>query len=150
MQVLELLRHQVQDEGEAYRFVEMLAFNAFVGNAGAHGKNSSLLLTRDGVRLSPLYDVVPTQVWGDRFDQRLAMQISGEPRSQAVTVFHWRKLAKAAGLDPDRVADRVAALAAATFDRSEEADTSAGIGGPSLGDALEIVTRNTAKLRSLA
>ena len=62
---------------DLYAFLDLLAFNAIVGNCDAHGKNYAVLhLERDAVRLAPAYDVVSTAVYPE-VSTRLAMAIGG-------------------------------------------------------------------------
>jgi serine/threonine-protein kinase HipA len=94
----------------SYGFVEQLTFNVLLGNADAHAKNYSLLLRPTGIELAPMYDVVPVGLY-PIYDQDLAMRIAGAHRPQAADLSHWRKLARKAHLDEDRVADLVTGVA---------------------------------------
>ena len=69
-----------EDRDTLLRFV---ALNAVLGNGDAHGKNFSLLHRESGaLRLSPLYDVLCTTLYGE---QRSAMYIDGVQRMDRVT-----------------------------------------------------------------
>ncbi|CAN5314706.1 HipA domain-containing protein [soil metagenome] len=121
-QVTQLLG-TVDADGEIVRgFLRQLVFNIVVGNADAHSKNYSILLRQDGVRLAPLYDVVPVGLYSE-FNQQLAMRIAGAHYPQAATAPHWRKLARSIGFDEDEmtsivneVAENVAELNDAAWD----------------------------------
>ncbi len=67
-------------------------FHYLVGNADAHAKNISLVHTRDGVRLAPLYDVVSTAAYPD-LSTDLALSIGDERDPDATTSIHWSDLA---------------------------------------------------------
>jgi serine/threonine-protein kinase HipA len=67
-------------------------FHYLIGNADAHAKNISLVHTRDGVRLSPLYDVVSTAAYPD-LSPELALSIGDELNPDAVSSIHWSDLA---------------------------------------------------------
>lgn len=141
-QVIRLLRERVDDE-LAYAFVRQLAVNVFLGNADAHAKNYSVLLRPDRVTLSPMYDLVPVGVYPE-FDQRLAMRIGGARRSPEVTGDHWRKLARVSGLEEDRVAATVRALARSLRDAVESmpADTAHA----AVARSRDLILHNTATL----
>lgn len=128
---LRLLRSRVGDEA-AYGFVTQMAFNVLVGNVDAHAKNYSLLLGRDDVRLAPLYDSVPVGAWPGRFDGHLAMKVSGAETPHGVALGHWRKLARTAGLDQDRVTATVEGLARGVRDHGADTYRQFGVTGPQL------------------
>lgn len=97
------LLHQTDPSDElSYQWVRQLAFNTYIGNCDAHAKNYSLMLSHDGVRLSPGYDLVSTRYWV-RFDQNLAMWIGDQEFPEWVDSNAWARFAKESGLDEDRV-----------------------------------------------
>lgn len=104
-----LASHDAGDQSLQMAFVKQLAFNTLIGNADAHAKNYSLLLRPQGVTLAPLYDAVPVTLY-PQYNQDLAMRIAGARRPAAVTMPHWRKLARSAHLDEDAVEEVVAEL----------------------------------------
>jgi serine/threonine-protein kinase HipA len=62
--------------GEREQLVRAMVFTVLIGNADAHGKNLSLLHPEPGqIRLSPLYDTVPTALF-DRLPTPCAMTIN--------------------------------------------------------------------------
>lgn len=117
-QVIELLRRSGSDGTEP--FIRQLAFNTIIGNADAHAKNYSLVLADDRITLAPLYDAVPVGLYPD-YHQELAMRIAGARLPQAVTIEHWRKLARGNGLDEDRVSTLVTDVATAVGDANDTA-----------------------------
>lgn len=62
------------------RFLQWVVFNLLVGNCDAHAKNLALLHTPEGCRLSPVYDIVSTQIYAPQLTDRLAMSIGGAHR----------------------------------------------------------------------
>jgi serine/threonine-protein kinase HipA len=72
-------------------------FHFIIGNADAHAKNISLLHARDGVRLTPLYDVVSTAAYPE-LSTELALSIGDELDPDAITSIHWSDLAHDFGL----------------------------------------------------
>jgi serine/threonine-protein kinase HipA len=112
-QTIELLRSiDHADPDIEYEFLRQLAFNTMIGNADAHAKNYSVLLRPERISLAPLYDAIPVILYPE-YDQNLAMDISGARRPIAVSLDHWRKLARTTGLDVDRVEHEIRGLAAA-------------------------------------
>jgi serine/threonine-protein kinase HipA len=105
--------------GMADRFVAQLAFNTALGNGDAHAKNYSVLLSRNQVVLSPIYDTVPTYLW-QNIDSQFAMPIGNARWPAQLTEKNWRAFAAAAGLDADQVCDRVFPVMAAVADRYED------------------------------
>ena len=119
-QVLAVLA-PVDADGELARgFLSQLVFNTIVGNADAHAKNYSVLIRPDGLEWAPLYDVVPVGLYPE-LDQQLAMPIAGARRSSAVSLDHWRKLARTTGRDPDRMVATVRAVAGRVADLNDHA-----------------------------
>ncbi len=72
-----IAEHSARPEIDRARFFRRLVVYALIGNCDAHLKNFSLLETPQGLRLSPLYDVVNTALY-DRFDLRFGLPIGGE------------------------------------------------------------------------
>ena len=48
---------------DLHDLLRALIANVCLGNGDAHGKNFALLHTPDGVRLSPFYDIVSTEIY---------------------------------------------------------------------------------------
>jgi serine/threonine-protein kinase HipA len=91
-------------------FLDQVVFNTLIGNADAHAKNYSVLLRPGQISLAPLYDAVPVSLY-PQYDQNLAMRIAGARHSQAVSLSHWRKLAKRISFDQDELSARVQEIA---------------------------------------
>ncbi len=69
-------------------------FNYLIGNADAHAKNLAMLLTSQGPRLAPFYDLLCTQVYPD-LTEKQAMKIGGENRPSWIRKKHWERFAEA-------------------------------------------------------
>ena len=81
-------------------FIDRMIFNYLIGNADAHGKNSSVLYRgRDGKRLAPIYDVMSTEVYGN-LSQVNAMSIGGAKTLEDVNRDSFSALAQEAGMRP--------------------------------------------------
>jgi serine/threonine-protein kinase HipA len=94
-------------------------FNYLIGNADAHAKNLSFLITRDGVTLAPFYDLVSTAIYRDLTD-KFALKIGGENRPDWTRKRHWEQFAKISGANPRVVWFRIAALSKAILDVATE------------------------------
>ena len=78
-------RHSARPAIDLGRFFRRIVTFVLVGNCDGHLKNFSLLETSDGLRLSPLYDVVNSAFYSV-FDQRLALALGDDkPPFDAVT-----------------------------------------------------------------
>jgi len=69
--------HSVRPEIDLARFFRRLVAFVAVGNADAHLKNFSLLERPEGLRLSPVYDVVNIGLY-EGYDQKFALNIDGK------------------------------------------------------------------------
>lgn len=98
-------------------------FNYLIGNADAHAKNLSLLITTKGITLAPFYDLICTGTYLDLTD-KLALKIGGENRPSWLQKRHWEVLAKESGANPRIVWKQIndlseAIIAAAEVVRAE-------------------------------
>ena len=73
-------------------FVDLLIYNAIIGNADAHGKNYSMLYRGASRRLAPGYDLVSTVFW-PALSKCPAMKIGGTDSVDSICHGHWKKLA---------------------------------------------------------
>lgn len=72
-----ITRHSARGLIDLARYFALVVFNFVIGNADAHLKNFSLLETRDGLRLSPAYDLVNTLVY-PQYERHVALTIGGQ------------------------------------------------------------------------
>lgn len=95
---------------QTLKLLDLVVFNALIGNHDAHGKNFSLLYTAKGVVLAPLYDALCTAVYPAMTD-KMAMKIGSKYKFAEVQARHWAQFATQAGLSPAQVKKRIVALA---------------------------------------
>lgn len=76
--ILNLLDKHTNQLENKIQFTLQLFFNYLIGAPDAHGKNYSILLDKQDVRLAPLYDCASAFAYdGDEVDYRPAMAIGG-------------------------------------------------------------------------
>lgn len=98
-QCFALLREfSVRPVADVRALLQWVVFNYLIGNADAHGKNISLLLTEEGPHLAPFYDLMSTAVYPD-LTERLAMRIGGEDRPDWIIERRWRHFADDVGIN---------------------------------------------------
>ncbi len=94
-------------------FIDRMIFNYLIGNADAHGKNSSILYRgKTGRSLAPLYDVMSTAVY-ETLSRANAMSIGGAKAFNDVTRGSFGRMAEEAGMHPRLVFDRIDKMAKA-------------------------------------
>ncbi len=96
------------------RLLDAAVYNFLIGNNDAHGKNFSLLYSRENTQawtnsFAPLYDLVCTAYYPD-LSPRMAMKIGGEYESARVSPQHFDRLAEEAGLNKPMVRRRIQSL----------------------------------------
>lgn len=93
-------------------FIDRMVFNFLIGNADAHGKNSSVLYRgAEGRSLAPLYDVMCTAIYGN-LSQVNAMSIGGARKFDEVSRDSFSVMAREVGMRPQLVLGRLDAMAA--------------------------------------
>ncbi len=74
-----ILQYSVSPEIDLLLYFKQIIFNIIIGNTDAHLKNFALLETKNGMRLSPAYDLVNTMLYYKQgHDSRLALSLGGE------------------------------------------------------------------------
>jgi len=96
--------HSTQPALDKMIMLRWVIFNYLIGNCDAHAKNLSTLIKREDYRLSPLYDLLSTRVYG-KLSQKFAMRVGGQYRSDWVLKEHWEFLAGEAGVGTKAVFD---------------------------------------------
>ena len=130
------------------RLLDVVVFNALIGNHDAHGKNFSLLYGAQGsgVGLAPLYDALCTAVYSHLTD-KMAMKIGGKYRFSEVTARHWEQFARDAGLSPAQVRKRILDIARRLPDLARESHASfeaQGNNHPILGQIVALIDQRCA------
>jgi len=105
-----LKRYSVRPAGDQGALLGWVIFNFPIGNADAHAKNLSLMITAPGPRLAPFYDLLSTQVY-PHLTEKLAMKIGGENRVGWLQWRHWERFADDIELKRRYVRDRVRNMA---------------------------------------
>lgn len=94
-----ITRFSSQPAKDRLSLIGWVIFNFVIGNADAHAKNLSLLITQDGVKLAPFYDLLSTAIY-DKLSDKFALRIGGENRPEWIKKHHWDDLAKVSGANP--------------------------------------------------
>ena len=110
-QCFDLIRKATRPSApQVLRLLDYVIFNALIGNHDAHAKNFSLIYTRRGTVLAPLYDTLSTAVYANLTD-KMAMKIGSKYKFTEVQKQHWEQFAQAAGLSPVQVKITILTLA---------------------------------------
>lgn len=86
-------RHSSKPALDKKNLLQWVIFNLLIGNYDAHGKNISLLISRDQIVLAPFYDLMSTAVY-DNLTLKMAMKIGGEYDPEGIFERHWERLAE--------------------------------------------------------
>lgn len=97
-------QYSLQPALDKKAFIACAVFNFLIGNSDAHAKNFSLLISKEGVRLAPFYDLMSTRVY-EGLSDRLAMKIGNKYESDLVQERHWETFSEEAGVKPRIVWD---------------------------------------------
>ncbi len=97
-----------------------IVLNVLLTNVDSHAKNYSILLTGRGARLAPLYDLMCGSVWPN-ITQNMAQDVGGKNRGRYIMARHWRRMAKACGLNATNLLRRVISLAKLVSAEAENA-----------------------------
>ena len=89
---------------ELRAFLQYVLFNFIIGNCDAHGKNYSLILQDNFVKLAPIYDTVCTLIYPN-LTQKLSMKIGKHVEIKKVNCDDFAILAEQFGLKPKIVVD---------------------------------------------
>jgi serine/threonine-protein kinase HipA len=102
------------------RLLDVVVVNVLACNTDAHAKNFSIMIRGNGASLAPLYDVMCGEVWG-HVTKQLAQKIAGKSRGDDLEGRDWQRFARACGLNPKQVLDRVGTLARSALAQAEAA-----------------------------
>ena len=114
-----LVRRHMQ-AADMLRLRDAIILNVLLTNVAAHAKNYSLLLTGRGAALAPLYDLMCGAAWPG-VTQNMAQDIAGKSRGQHLAARHWRRMAKACGINGTALVRRVRELASKVAAEIDEA-----------------------------
>ena len=100
-------------------FVDLVIFNAIIGNADAHAKNYSMLYDGESRRLTPGYDLVSTVCWPE-LATTPAMKIGGSDSINSILSGHWRKFADEINISETALRARIKTLCSGVIDKTCE------------------------------
>jgi len=60
---------------EKEKFINWILFNWIIGNSDAHGKNISFYVGKEGISITPFYDILNTTLYKEFYDTKLALSI---------------------------------------------------------------------------
>jgi serine/threonine-protein kinase HipA len=78
------------------------------------------MIRGNGASLAPMYDVMCGEVW-QHVTKQLALKVAGKRRGDDLEGRDWQRFARACGLNPKQVLDRVGALAKSALAEAETA-----------------------------
>ena len=111
--------YSAQPAKDRLQLISWVIFNYLIGNADAHAKNLSLLITPEGVSLAPFYDLISTALYAD-LTLNLALKIGGENRPKWIQQRHWEAFAGISGANPRIVWKTMAELSTAITQKARD------------------------------
>lgn len=131
---------------DRFAFIDRMIFNYLIGNADAHGKNSSVLYRGgDGKRLAPIYDAMSTEIYGN-LSKVNAMSIGGAKTLEDANRDSFSALAQEAGMRPllalNRLDSQIARIVPAAADLASEMSESWP--SPVYGRIVKVIERHAA------
>jgi serine/threonine-protein kinase HipA len=117
-----LADHTVRPAIDQRNLLRWLFFNLYVGNHDSHAKNLSILITEEGLRLAPFYDLMSTRVYSG-LGANFAFSIGGEYSPGKLERRHIEDLARSLKVTPRyllKIADDIAGQVAAAIPRAAE------------------------------
>lgn len=88
------------------KLLSAVIFNFLIGNCDAHGKNFSLLYSKDKLQIAPLYDLICT-VYYEELSQKMAMKLGGEYHITRIHLEQFDRLADEIGFAKPEVRKQV-------------------------------------------
>jgi len=101
------------------RLLDWVIFNYLIGNADAHAKNISLLLTQQGPHLAPFYDLLCTAIYEGLTD-KLAMKIGGKDEPEWIIARYWQAFADDIEINYKLVKNRLVTIREAVLDAASQ------------------------------
>jgi len=95
---------------DVVNLLDYVIFNVLACNTDAHAKNYSLMISGQGFKLAPIYDVMCGTVW-EHVTRNMAQKIAGKARGEHLKRRHWQRFAADCGLNAPRLVQRVETLA---------------------------------------
>lgn len=104
---------------EVLKLLDAALFNLVAGNTDAHGKNFSLLYTRDTTTLAPLYDLMCTIAYPE-VNRTPAMKIAGTSEFSELAPRTWQKFAAEISIGLPFLRRRVKEICEAAQDHADQ------------------------------
>ncbi len=111
--------YSMQPAKDRLNLISWVIFNYLIGNADAHAKNLSLLITSEGISLAPFYDLISTAAYPD-LTLNLALKVGGENRPEWMQERHWEAFAGISGANPRIVWKIMVELSTAITQKARE------------------------------
>lgn len=92
-------------------------FQLLIGNSDAHGKNISFFVGAAGIDVAPSYDLLNIDIYGEEFEQELALAIGDEFVAEQVTPYDLAEFCAACRLPPRQVATSLKILCTTAVER---------------------------------
>ena len=105
---------------DVVHLLDYVIFNVLACNTDAHAKNYSLMISGQGFKLAPIYDVMCALAW-EHVTRNMAQKIAGKNRGEHLKRRHWQRFAADVGLNAPRLIARVETLAKATLAETRNA-----------------------------
>jgi len=110
-QCFELVRRVTRPSApHVLRLLDVVIFNALIGNHDAHGKNFSLLYSGKTPVLATIYDTLSTAVY-PTLTPKMAMKIGSKYKFSEVQARHWEQFAESTGLAKAQARKRILKIA---------------------------------------
>ncbi len=90
--------------------VHWVLFQLLIGNSDAHGKNISFYVGPKGIDVAPAYDLLNVTIYGDQYDQDLAMAIGDTFSLEAIHAYQLAEMCDECGLPRRQVATALLTL----------------------------------------
>ncbi|MBU0654340.1 MAG: HipA domain-containing protein [Gammaproteobacteria bacterium] len=116
-----LCQASAQPALDTKRLLDQVLFNLCINNHDAHGKNFSFFLNRQGLRLTPAYDLVNIAMY-PAFDQEMAMALGDEFDSYTVNAYQLADFADSCRLPRKLVTNRLRVIGKALLKALDTAD----------------------------
>ena len=95
---------------DVVNLLDYVVFNVLACNTDAHAKNYSMMISGQGFKLAPIYDVMCGAVW-ENVTRNMAQKIAGKNRGEHLKLRHWQRFAADCGLNAPRLVARVETMA---------------------------------------
>jgi len=88
------------------KIIDWAFFNLLIFNCDAHGKNISFFINKNGISLSPFYDLVNIKMY-DNFNQEMAMAIGNEFDADNINAYQIIEFAETCNTPRSFIGDRL-------------------------------------------